>query len=838
MVGPIFEITKANFGGFVWFCVCVLALVVCVSRESSAQDESERDYQDSVKLIRGLSARTQFDLVDVLIRQNLADPKLSSNAKCEIVLAAIQSKSEQATVSTGGSRDEAWQSIAVLAEHFHLAFPDHPKAILVDIQDALANVSRGRLIQQEIAAEIQPATAKQKALDVFRQATSMFSKIEKIIDKQIPLARPDSNDEKLTRQQWTNLKNNVRYQLAVINLSKAELYDSSERLNQIDALNQVLERLQSVLNQSNPDLPLWWNAQVSRLQCLRIKKDEELARKILGSLPDMKLSDDLMQKLLTERVLLAVVNQSPNQWTELMKEYSAVKQPSPLLQLAMLKMTMATAANSKTDVEKRKWQGAASNLVSQIELNHGPYWGRRAEVLLVGSVGETGNEPVAVSDYQILVRQGESAFRKQNYSDAVAAFKKALGFAANSGNRKQALSLAVRVAQAYEKIQQHAQAAEALFSTATQFSDDELAAPVHLRGCWNVGKQKTPDSSELLQSLKQHVGTWPDHESSNQANYWLGNLYQTQKNWSGAVDSYLKIDLKSSAMVSAFPQLENSLRQWVDSSPEDEQAKVLRSAINKIKSTIEAANNVQTDFGRQLVLLTMELGLPNEFVTVESANQLLNLSLAENSDPEYAGKVKAWRVVLLAKRFTKGLANQEELDSSAKELPNDSKLLDICLQGIKRCSSKKEMKQLSSFVVLLCDKALSDSKLKDKEPWVIEKAIAEVADGGQAKGLQQLALKYPKSLKIQLAYARSLANDENQVNKALVTWRRLASKVKKGSDAWYEAKLEIVKLMGLSGKMEDAIKLVKYLEATTSGWQESEWKSKFDAWLRDSGSWP
>ncbi|MEM9411777.1 MAG: hypothetical protein AAGA30_11730, partial [Planctomycetota bacterium] len=424
-----------------WFYSGLAAVLFCQAA-SFGQLNDDRKGSESDQLIQGLSSRTLFDLVDAHVEQQLDDNDLDQLIKCEIVLAAIQSKTEQATISTGEDREKAWQAIRLLVRNFQRDFPNHPQKILVSVQDSLADAAHGRLIQQEVAAEIQGQDAKATALDLLRQATSKFTKLERAIEKQLPSAPVDSKNGQLTRLQLTNLKNNVRYQLAVINLSKAELYESSERLNQMDALNQVLERLQSVLTQSNPDVPLWWNAQISRLHCLRLKKDWPSASKVLASLPETELSDELIQKLLTERVLLAVEHLAPNQWTELMKEYAEMNRPSPLLQLAILKMSMATATRADSEAEKKKWQAMATNLVGEVELIHGPYWGRRAEILLVGSVGATTDSPASESDLQILIRQGDSAFRKQNYADARKAFSKALTFASQSSNGKQSLSLA------------------------------------------------------------------------------------------------------------------------------------------------------------------------------------------------------------------------------------------------------------------------------------------------------------------------------------------------------------------------------------------------------------
>ena len=62
----------------------------------------------------------------------------------------------------------------------------------------------------------------------------------------------------------------------------------------------------------------------------------------------------------------------------------------------------------------------------------------------------------------------------------------------------------------------------------------------------------------------------------------------------------------------------------------------------------------------------------------------------------------------------------------------------------------------------------------------------------------------------------------------LKQWRRLAAKVPKESESWYEAKLNVVIQMIKNDQRAEAQKLVKYLEVSTPSWQQSEWKVRFE----------
>ncbi|MEM9410340.1 MAG: hypothetical protein AAGA30_04460 [Planctomycetota bacterium] len=394
------------------------------------------------------------------------------------------------------------------------------------------------------------------------------------------------------------------------------------------------------------------------------------------------------------------------------------------------------------------------------------------------------------------------------------------------------------MAQCFENAKQNGSAAKVLFDSAEQFAEQDLAAAVHLRGCWNLGRTLTSQSDALLKRLQLQIQTWPNHESANQANFWLGNLYQTRKNWKSAARAYLNIDFGSRVMTEAYAQLQRSISSLIDSVSKDERLSTRKKCLEAMVDKLGDPSQFDTDFGLKLVMLLLKTGLPEDAISIDDAEKWTQkLLVGSQGRSSFSQQAKAWQVVLMAKKRQRGQGHADDLASLVKELPNDHAVLKISLDGLKDSFDEQALSGFSSIIILLCDKALVDPNVEDEEAWIIEKALANVAGGGETNTIQKLANKYPSSLKIQLAFARSLSKRDD-LNLALKTWRRLASQVKKGSDAWYEAKYQIVKLMEKNGQSNEAAKLIKYLEATTAGWNESSWRIKFDAWLRSSGSEP
>lgn len=789
-----------------------------------AQQNEKPKVEAAVKVIRGLKDRRLFDLAKIFIDEQLNSETLDSIDKSSIVLEQIQVSVSQAISSIGAKRESAWSEAATIGNNYQRANPNHPRRLMIEVQDALIHYVHGNLIQQEIAAEIVDASLGKRALEQLRTATFKLSKIEKTIEQRIPGARSKaSRAGELTQQELVNLKNNVRYRLAAIDLAKAQLFAPDDQLNRIDALNQVLFRLEEVITQSNAELPLWWNAQSSKARCLRLMKKPGRFNQLIQSLPTKNINEQAIQDLLTERVQASIDFDWKKSWPSLEKAFMKIQNPNPLLQLSVLQMLMADAAGSD-ERNKQQRQSQATELVKAIESVHGPYWGRRAEILLVGAVQPSSGESVAASDFEILIRQGDNAVRKSNFADAIKAFSKAATFAIDADLAQQALATSVRLAQCHEQLQQHQQAANQLFSVAVRFVDADSSAAVHLRGCWNLGKVLDSDT-ELIVRLQDQIAKWPDSDNTDQARLWLGNALQKQGEWEKAIESYLSLSYGSSMIQVALPQIDTCVNRWLaevrknggDWSLENQR---LGQMLDSKWAPVEKQNQVK----QQLAVMFVRAGLLAGAMTSKDSYASLEL-ITKEGKIEALPRTTVWKVIAGAKLS----ADQSKLTELAKQLPDDPQLMKEFLSGLKECLTDKQLAQCSDTIVLICEKATAAGKARDSNFWKIEKAIAQsrsTKSTTASNGLAALAKEFPKSLRIQLAYARWLSQEKDP--RAINQWRRLATKVKKESDAWYEAKYNVVELMIAAGQQQEATKLVKYLQVTTPSWKGSNWRRKFE----------
>ncbi len=787
----------------------------------SAQDNS-REIQDTVEVIRGLRERRLFELAELYCKDQLVSEAIPTADKYLIVLERIQVKVAEAISTTSEKRTRAWRSAFRFLVDFENQFPNHPKRLLIQIQDALIHVAYGNLIQQELQAEIARPTQQLDALTQFRLATKKLRDIEREIVNRIPSA-PSKSPTDLTQDQLVNLQNNIRYRLAIVNLEKAQLYDPDDKLNRIDALSQVLKRLDEVITSSNSELDLWWEAQISRAKCMRLMNNQGQFYKLILSLPSEFLNDEIKTSLLTERVTAAVEFGIRRQWPELIDEFVQTEKPTPQLRLAVLKLLMADAATAASGA-KQAQQKRATDLVKQIELSHGKYWGRRAEIVLVGAVAGDVSNNADTSDREILVRQGDSAFRKKNFADAVRAYAKATEIAKSVEDGRQAMAIVVRLAQSHEQLKQFHLASVALFEVADRFVDEQSSDAIHLRGCWNLGQQQQ-QKDLLIGRLETHIARWPARTTADQARVWLGNALEKEFQWKAAIDVYLTVSQDETLKLQAAQRVRIAIQRWITESRKtgDTGKTVAAQFIDMVDL---AARETWHEANQKLCVAVVEVGLSTGALDPSQALTFLSLIPAAQCIKD----ILIWRVIALAKQAASSNDGLAGLMSTVKALPNEEALLRVCLTGIKATLTEAEQTKLADVVVMVCDKALVTSKKASREFWLIEKEVAQANSTDPLKkdaaGLSELAKKYPKSLRIQLAFARALT--KNGDDQAIQQWRRLAKKVKNGGETWYQAKYNVVALMVADEQPEEARKLVEYLSATTPGWSDSGWSKKFE----------
>ena len=138
--------------GKVMFLHFVFALVFCAALPTvSVAQESVFDQREQ-NLVSGLRDRALFDLAESHCLKLRAREGLTPTDFASLAIERIRIRTSQAR--TTEDRSAQWQLVDQIADEFSSAHPDNPRAVLVGLQQALAHISFGRLLQQEVEARI------------------------------------------------------------------------------------------------------------------------------------------------------------------------------------------------------------------------------------------------------------------------------------------------------------------------------------------------------------------------------------------------------------------------------------------------------------------------------------------------------------------------------------------------------------------------------------------------------------------------------------------------------------------------------------------------------------
>lgn len=865
IAGPLPSITGATN----WAVIVLTIAILGADRTTIAQQSTELEQKrnDDSELLDGLRERRLFDVAEFYCRDQLAQPTIDETSQSTLIVELMKIQTTMAILSTAESRAEAWDAVEATSTDFDRTFPDHPRKILVQIQQALSHLSHGRLLRQEIDAEMATNTARLEALAEIRIARSLFGNLQREISNAIPDQRGRTlTAHELTSEQLLHLVKNVQYQLAVCDLNRAQLYKPSERLNRIDALNGVSQKLIEVQRSVSDGEPLWWKTKLGQIECLRLLGDSTEARALADSLTRKTTPYSTRVLLLEQKARVAIELGNEKYSQSVLTEFNQLNTRSAELELAIVKLAADLAARASTEARKQEWISFAAELSKSIQQTHGEYWGRRADLVLISATGVANNgtgssKPVTNTnsnqpptnasnnvELNLLVRLADEAERKERWDDALKAYDRAAKFALSLNEPDQALRLEYRAGKILENQGKHRLAAQRLTSIAIRDGRLSLAPSVHLVGCWNFAKaiqNDQPDQRKQFQELLlDHLRRWPSGTNADQVRIWLAGEFQASQKWNEAFDVFILIGNDSPHLTKAIEgaiacanRVLLTLKQ-ANLSTKSMAARMVEQLTQKLRS-LQASSSAAA----RLILACADLDL--SFGTRQPNPSLVPtlIPIETATDTTLANAAKAIHAATIS------LVEAEKAKQLVSQIGKDERALGQCERCLNamtenpalgaRLKNAQELRLEVIELALKIPEMQQPSNSVNKTRWMMKKADALSAVNRYSESiavLKELEKQYPRNagVKMQLARAMSIQFEKTDPTIPLDKWRRIAAQLTSHSANWYEAKYEVARLLIESGDSTAATKLLKYIQAIPPGWENSLLKSKFEQLLRRS----
>ena len=826
--------------------LCRAALVAALFLPSAfccAANEDER-------FLEGLRQRRLFELAERYCSYRLAEPQLPPVVQGDLAVELIRTYALHAVNSPPDRREELWKLARGAAAQFQRTSPQHPRGILVRLQDALTLLAQGELTRQEFEAGAADEAAVEGARKALRDAAKLLADLDKELAREIPLRRRGQpKPEDLTADELVSLQHNALHQLARVYRNQALLYEPKSP-DQIAGLTQASEFLRQPLTVLSPDEPLGWQIRLDLAICQRLLGKLDFAKEELAKVDLDGIDPAVRLRARAEAIRVELAAGNLRQAQALLREGRTLAGvTSADYDFALFETLLAlwrAAADAKDEIAAKKFQEQALNLAKFLDEAHGPYWSRRADQLLVRS--QPGG---AGAGMEVLSRTADSLYLKKEYDQAVAAYDQAADQAHAAGNAEGAFLLAYKAALVREEQQKHADAGRRFRALAVAHTTHKEAAAAHLRGAWNAAKEAAGDADAAqayLAMLAEQIATWPESESAPQARLWLGKWHAGKREWSAAIKAYAGITRESvhfpAAVVAIAPCWQEQLRSLAAAGKRtDEEAE--RAAAWFEAAIVGTENRLPekwTDTDRTSALEMARILLDYRPDKYRQAESILQTALDNGGDapPAWRTEVHSQLVLAIAGQAGRRDDALNMLSQIGQAAPEQ--LLDL-LAGLSAIvnRSRQEVRPQIAGIQLQAADMLWPRRAQLTKSAVLAlariRAEALAATGKRSEALvlfAGLAKENPDSAALQEGYAELLlAGDAASIKLSLDQWRRILSRSKPRSELWFKAKYSVALAQFKLGEKKDAAAVLRYTLEVPPGLAGTAWQDKYEALLRE-----
>lgn len=811
-----------------WACVAIGTLLGATAAVSAdvAHDRDER-------FLDGLDQRGLDRLVEVYCRRRLSQPELSPAKQALLTVRWARALAQRAVGSPPECRQPLWSEAHAIVEQFLQRSPDHPRRLLVEFQNALIHLARGELARRESEVVLQGQPLLTESTTELRAAIQQLDQLGQRIDDALrTTATPRTpalgqRDDRLTDDELASLSHNVRYQLARARRNQALCFaaDSPDRAHALTQAVQLLDTLASL----DSAHPLAWPSRLQRVACRRLLGNFAAAGQELDALLAANVPSDIRLDAQAEQIQLALDAGRLDQAMKLLalprRIDGATSAALDYVRIETALRAWRAAAAAGDDAAATRWREQAVRGAGRMEIDHGPYWSRRAEMLLARFYREPGGD----DDVESLVHAAESSYLGGQTDDAVATYDRASELAAQHDQGDRAVELGYAAAMIEQQRGRHQVAMDRCRRLALVLPQQSQSPQVHLQAIRNaaeIAKDGSDDAWDQYRTLvEEHVEMWPAAATTGQALWWLGRLREHAGDWPGAIAAYTRIAAADPNYAAAVAAVGTCYEAWLRTLGEAGQPTVelaTRAALwfESVAAPGGRLNQPPSATARAAALQAARFWLDGPPTGPTRAQQLLAAAMADAADapPEWIASAGALRVSALAVE-----GRVDEARRQLEPLTSHPALILEVLRGLQRASLSSPDPRRAELARLQLDAIdmlrAQYAALSESEQQTLQRLHAgALADAGRVDealtAYAALAQAHPRDAAIQEAYARLLAAkpDAASCERALSEWRGVEAKAKPGSDLWFRAKYAVAELHYRLGRPEQAAEMITLLE--------------------------
>ncbi len=804
-----------------------------------------------VAFLDRLRGRRLFELAETFCRDRLASQSLPDGEQVTLTIELSRTLSQHAADSLPPRREKLWSEASGTLSQFVAEQPDNGRLLLVELQIPLTTLARGELARQE--AEFLPHNSQplDEARRLLIRAASQLTRVQRWVATALRERNRNTNNTAvapLSARELLAMQRSVSYQLARAQRNVARCFDK-DSADRVDALTQAIGHLTRVIGAKEPDA-LSWKARLDQAACHRLLGHFQQAREALATITAGSPAG-LQAAVVTEQVRLALAQDEPDRAISLLAGSNGRPAAGSAYQRAELQYVRLETylaawqrAVASSDAGSTKfWQTKATKAAGSMGQTFGPYWSRRAKILLATRIQSS----LGGKNLTLLVSAAENYLNTGKLAEAVAAYDKARQAAQYQGDAVANVRLAMAAA-AIEQKQGHLTSALGRYrQLALAQPEQSLASRAHLQAVWNAAQLHGAASAEYRELIDEHLATWPKSATAGEARWWLGRLQQSRRQWAQAVESYRAIrptDRRHAAVVrSAAECYRRHLASLKSNNKPTEPI-----ALNAAEWLEQQVAVVGTPWPKQLDPLQREAVLDAAMLQMRyaadrhaHAETMLRKALDRSAPTTASWRARTHAALILS------LAGQGKHKPARAEVPKlvDCKPAQILTllkalselpqpddKPIRKASAELQL-EVAELIAPHLDRQLT---VPQRATFRRIQSFALAAAGRRVEALdalQELAKKNPRSGPAQQRYAELLlaGEDRPSLQKALTQWRLVERGSRPGTARWYDAKFGIARAHEKLGDTRQAARVVTLLRALHPKLGGEAMKAQFEALL-------
>lgn len=811
--------TMSGFYSFFKLFPIFLSSIICFIAGSLTASESD------VRFLRGLIDRGLFDSVEYFCTKEFQKSNDSIREKYVLATELLRCRSRQLLLETPARQKEIQRSIDELERRF-LGKPDdfsNPEdsfaRIFLQFQGAIAVYSLGdwQRLDADGAAQKDHGEKIKKSRETLLDSLNRF---ESCLENGAALRKKLGQNIRLVQeQQLLALERSICFQQGLAQMSYALTFptDQNEQSDssRFYSLNRAVEILTKIASLQIDD-SIVVQSQIELATCYRLLGNLSRCQEILTQLNQGRNADNIQfqTELLRYSIAVGDLNVAMDSFYQGRID-SAVYPDYDLarieLFLAFIKyLRTQSTATTENETKEKQLSNAILQLIQKIESESGPYWGRRAGMLL--SNGNDKEQLENQVDPEMLVILAEDRFRNGHHADSIELFDRASRLYELAGRPENAFACSrsslgvlayvlekvpsLETVSEKEKQKCRRQLVEQLRNVSTRFFVQNEASELHLKAidltAEDLLEQKI-SSDQYLDLLREHVGTWPDSAKIPPLLLRAALLLERQGKQKDAIELIARIPNKNPNALEAINMARRCFGEMISvssTSTKKETLDILKRKAEWFEKRLPADKGQWTEADSQSAFMGAEARL-------QIASQYSDLKTKNDS-------------LQHAERLLRSALRHGTQQNAKDKAPFQALLITTLNESGKK---QEAAALLQSFNNDLLDKLPPAEKVQFKQVQV--RLLSEIGNTQEAIDILTELLKQDSK---NLSYWKLLAeilskqpSSETQT-KALQIWIQIERNSEKGSEFWWSAREGIIESLLKQGNVAEAKKSYDLLQ--------------------------